>query len=308
MRRIAFIFSGQGAQYPGMARALAEAIPECRRIFDTADAVLGRGIADLCFDGPQEELNLTRNTQPCVLAADLAALVAVRSLGIKPEAAAGFSLGEYAALTAAGVIGLEDAFRIIQLRADAMQRAVPVGEGAMAAVMKLSDEEVRSLCEEVGGYVVPANYNSTGQIVVSGETAAVDALTALCRERKIKALKLPVSAPFHCEMMKPAADALDALFEKYKFGDPAYPIYMNVDGAPESRAENFKAKASAQAKSPVYWERTLKNMAEAGIDTFIELGPGKTLTGFVKKTLPEALALHVEDMETLSEASEALKA
>lgn len=299
MKKTAFLFSGQGAQYPGMMADLAENYPEVKEIFDTADRTLGRSISDLCFHGSPAELALTHNTQPCMLAADLAAYAAAKANGLQPDAVAGFSLGEYAALVVAGVLSLEDAFTLVQLRADAMQNAVAPGEGAMAAVMKLSSEEVEALCQEVEGYVIPANYNSPAQITVSGEAKAVDNLIALAKERKIRTVKLAVSAPFHCQLMAPAADRLAEAISSIPFKAPSMPIYLNVDGCPEADPEKIKEKVVLQAKSPVRWINTLQNMEKCGFTVMVELGPGQTLTGFVKKTVPQVLPLHIEDLASL---------
>lgn len=217
MANIAFLFSGQGSQYPGMAHDLYGNIPQCKELFDIADATIGRSISKICFEGSQQELNITYNTQPCVLAVDLAAYFAIASYGIKPKAMAGFSLGEYAALTASGVIEVEDVFNVIQIRADVMQEAVPVGLGAMAAIMKVNEAEVRELCNKVEGYVEPANNNCPGQIVVSGETRTVDNLIEIARNDNIKAIKLPVSAPFYCKMMVPEAEKLKEPLRKINF-------------------------------------------------------------------------------------------
>lgn len=306
--KIAFLFSGQGAQYPGMMKDIVSDNKAAKEIFEIADNSLGRSISELCFSGTQEELNLTHNTQPCVLAADLAAYAAITENEIKPDTVAGFSLGEYAALVAAGVIRIEDVFPVVQKRADYMQDAVPVGEGAMAAVMKLSEKEVRELCDSVEGYVAPANYNCPGQIVVSGENQAVDKLLELTKERKIRAMKLAVSAPFHCEMMNPAAENLRGPLNEIEFSVPSVPVYMNVDANAEEDPINIREKLLLQAKSPVRWEDTLKNMFEAGIDTFIELGPGKTLSGFVKKSFKEGVQVfNVTDLETLNSTIAAVK-
>lgn len=306
--KIGFLFSGQGAQYPGMMKDIADQYPCAKGIFDLADKALDRSISELCFQGSQEELNLTHNTQPCVLAADLAAWKAVESEGIKPDAVAGFSLGEYAALAAAGVINIKDVFSLIQKRADFMQEAVPVGKGAMAAVMKLTAEEVEALCDEVDGYVIPANYNCPGQIVVSGEVEAVDRLCEIAKERKIRAMKLAVSAPFHCEMMAPAAENLAEVLIKLNLTEPLVSVFMNVDAKEESNPDTIREKLKLQAKSPVHWEETLRNMKLAGVDTFVELGPGKTLSGFVKKTFGEEVRfLNVTDLETLNTAIKTIR-
>jgi len=299
MRKISFLFSGQGAQTPGMGKELHDTSAAARAVFETADRVLGRSISELCFYGSPEELNLTHNTQPCMLAADLAAYEAVREKGLRPDAAAGFSLGEYAALAAAGVISQEDAFQLIQLRADAMQQAAPVGEGAMAAVMRLSPQEVERLCKEVDGYVVPANYNSPVQTVVSGEAEAVDRLLILAKERRVRAMKLPVSAPFHCKLMEPARAALREAFRRVRFQDAGFPIYMNVDGKPHTDAEDIKQCVLRQTVSPVRWTDTVQKMKTDMDCGFLELGVGSTLCGFVKKTSPESAALHVENAGTL---------
>ena len=304
---IAFLFSGQGAQYSGMMKDISDDIKDAREVFDIADKSLQRDISGLCFKGSQEELNLTHNTQPCVIASDLAAYKAIMAAGIKPDAVAGFSLGEYAALVASNVISIKDVFPIVQKRADYMQEAVPAGKGAMAAVMKLSAEEVESICEEIEGYVIPANYNCPGQIVVSGEADAVDKLIELTKERKIKAVKLSVSAPFHCKMMSSAADKLGETLEQFEFGIPTIPIYLNVDAKPESDKEKIREKLKLQAKSPVCWEETLRNMVAACVDLFVEIGPGKTLSGFVKKTFGDEIRIYnVADMKSLKETIEAV--
>jgi [acyl-carrier-protein] S-malonyltransferase len=306
--KIAFLFSGQGAQYPGMMKDIAEQVKEARDVFSAADKALQRGISELCFTGTAEELALTHNTQPCVMAADLAAYAAIAAAGLLPDVVAGFSLGEYAALVAAGVISVDEAFPLVQKRADFMQEAVPIGQGAMAAVMKLTGDEVNALCDEAEGYVIPANYNCPGQIVVSGEAEAVDRLLAAAKERKIRAIKLAVSAPFHCGLMRPAAEKLKEPLDQIPFRAPSVPVYMNVDAKAETEPDRIREKLVAQAMSPVRWEETLRNMAEAGINTFIELGPGKTLSGFVKKTLGDGVRIcNVTDLESLQTTVSAVK-
>ena len=306
--KIAFLFSGQGAQYPGMMKELYADEPAVKEVFDAADAALGRSVSALCFDGTQEELNLTHNTQPCVLAADLAAAAALAAHGVKPAAAAGFSLGEYAALSFAGVFPAADAFRVIQIRADAMQAAVPAGEGGMAAFVGATAEQVEDICQKVtAGYVVAANYNSPVQTVGSGSAAGVDEACALAEQAGLRCVKLAVSAPFHCKLMEPAAMRLKEEFAGMAFADPTIPVYMNVDGAPLPDGAAAAELLVRQAMSPVRWVKTLENMRADGIDTFIECGPGKTLSGLVKKTLKDVAILRVENAKTLSDTLTALQ-
>ena len=305
--KIAFLFSGQGAQYPGMMHDLYQEEPVVRDVFDKADTALGRSITDLCFNGTQEDLNLTHNTQPCVLAADLAAGELLRARGIVPEAVAGFSLGEYAALTFAGVISQDDVFSMVQVRADSMQEAVPAGQGAMAALIGKDSVQAAEICGLVkSGYVIPANYNSPVQTVISGETVAVDEAVKIAEERGITCMKLAVSAPFHCELMKPAADKLAELFKYKVFSNPVIPVYMNVDGMPVTEGYKVAELLVRQAMSPVKWVKTLWDMREDGIDTFIECGPGRTLSGLVKKTLTGVNIYRVENLKTLNSTLEAV--
>lgn len=302
MNKVAVLFSGQGAQVPGMMKDLFDHFQSSRRVFQVADETLGRSISELTLAGTLEELSLTHNTQPCMLAADLAAYKALRENGVRVDAVAGFSLGEYGALVAAGSVDMEAVFPIVQKRADFMQEAVPVGAGAMAAIAGKTLDEVQAMCDQAEGYVVPANINCPGQIVVSGEKDAVEAVVANARAGKIKAMLLPVSAPFHCELLKPAAEHLAVELDKIEIKSPAVQIYMNVDGEMESSGERIREKLLLQAKSPVYWEKTLRNMYQDGIRIFIECGPGKTLSGFVKKTFKgqeDVISLRVSDMETL---------
>ncbi|MBQ3157480.1 MAG: ACP S-malonyltransferase [Clostridia bacterium] len=307
MMKIAFLFSGQGAQYPGMMKDLYETEAAAKGVFEAADSQLGRSVSGLCFDGAQEELNLTHNTQPCVLAADLAAAMALKAHGIEPDVTAGFSLGEYAALTFAGAIPMEDVFSIIQVRADAMQEAVAPGIGAMAALVGGSPEKIEEICAKVNaGYVVAANYNSPVQTVISGTAEGVDEAIALAGEEGIRAVKLAVSAPFHCELMKPAAMKLAELFKTGSFAEPTLPVYMNVNAQPLQGAAQIADLLVQQAMSPVRWVQTLQNMQAAGVDTFIECGPGKTLSGLVKKTLKGVKILRVENQKTLEETLAAL--
>ena len=305
--KIAFLFSGQGAQYPGMMKDLYESEPAVKEVFDKADGTLGRSISGLCFEGTQDELNLTHNTQPCVLAADLAAAAALKAHGIEPAVSAGFSLGEYAALAFNGSLSLEDVFKVIQVRADAMQEAVAPGKGGMAAFVGASAEQVEEICAEVkAGYVVAANYNSPVQTVVSGSAEGVDEACAIAEAKGLRCVKLAVSAPFHCAMMEPAANKLKEVFADMTFAMPSVPVYMNVDGKALENAEEISEKLVKQAMSPVQWVKTLQNMQADGVDTFVECGPGRTLSGLVKKTLKDVKILRVENEKTLQAALEEL--
>lgn len=301
--KIAFLFSGQGAQYPGMMQELYENDAAVRDVFSCADLTLKRSISQLCFQGTQQELNLTHNTQPCVLAADLAAGMVLRAHGVQPEGVAGFSLGEYAALAFAGAFSNVDAFEMVQIRADAMQEAVAAGEGAMAAVVGLTAEMVEKLCNSAkSGYVVPANYNSPTQTVVSGTAAGVDEVIKFAEAEGAVCMKLAVSAPFHCALMEPAAKKLDALFRTKVFSKPSFPVYMNYDGVPVSEGDAIPDLLVKQAMNPVRWVQTLNRMRDDGFDTFIECGPGRTLSGLVKKSLKGVAVYRVENLKTLDAA------
>lgn len=309
MSKIGILFSGQGAQYPGMMKDLYDEEVAAKELFDKADTVLGRKISELCFEGTQEELNLTHNTQPCMLAGDLAAAMVLNSYGIKADAVAGFSLGEYAALAYANAISIDEVFPVIQIRADAMQEAVAPGEGAMAAFIGATAEQVEEICNKVTGeYVVAANYNSPVQTVVSGSVAGVDEACEFAETDGLRFIKLAVSAPFHCALMEPAAKRLEMEFDKVSFRKPSIPVYMNVDGKAVENETLLPELLVKQAMSPVRWTDTLKNMQADGIDTFIECGAGKTLSGLVKKTLKGVKVLRVENLKTLQKTLEELQA
>lgn len=308
MSKIAILFSGQGAQYPGMMKDLYDAEPAAKDLFDKADAALGREISKVCFEGTQEDLNLTHNTQPCMLAGDLASAMILKAHGIVADAVAGFSLGEYAALAYAGAISMDDVFPVIQIRADAMQEAVAPGNGAMAAFVGATAEQVEGICDKVTrGYVVAANYNQPLQTVVSGSVAGIDEACELAEMVGLRYVKLAVSAPFHCALMEPAAKKLEEEFKSITFQNPSIPVYMNVNGEPVTDCAVIPNLLVKQAMSPVRWVQTLENMYTDGIDTFIECGAGKTLSGLVKKTLKDVKILRVENLKTLQSTLEELR-
>lgn len=288
---IAFIFPGQGSQKVGMGKALADAHPICRDTFAEADEALGESLSRLCFEGPEDQLTLTENTQPAILAVSVAAWRLVASLGITPAFVAGHSLGEYSANVAAGTMAFADALRIVRRRGRYMQEAVPVGTGAMAAVLGLESALVAQACEEAaeGDIVSPANMNGAGQVVIAGSTAAVaragERAKALGAKRVIA---LSVSAPFHCALMKPAEDRLAPELRALQTSNPVVPIVANVDATPKTTAADAIEALVAQVSSPVRWEDVVRRLASEGVTTYVEVGPGTVLSGLVRKIHREA--------------------
>lgn len=288
---IAFIFPGQGSQKVGMGKALADAHPICRDTFAEADEALGESLSRLCFEGPEDQLTLTENTQPAILAVSVAAWRLVASFGITPAFVAGHSLGEYSANVAAGTMTFADALRIVRRRGRYMQEAVPVGTGAMAAVLGLESALVAQACEEAaqGDIVSPANMNGAGQVVIAGSTAAVaragERAKALGAKRVIA---LSVSAPFHCALMKPAEDRLAPELRALQTSNPAVPIVANVDATPKTTAADAVEALVAQVSSPVRWEDVVRRLASEGVTTYVEVGPGTVLSGLVRKIHREA--------------------
>lgn len=307
MGKIGFLFTGQSSQYVGMGKSLYEGAAVCRALFDRADAVMEKEIAQICFEGPKETLNMTENTQPCILTTEYAAYAALTEAGIKPDAMAGFSLGEYGALAAAGVFSFEDALRIIKIRAKAMQEAVPVGMGAMVAVMGDANRAIE-ISQEIEGYIAVSNRNSPTKLIFAGEIAATKAFQERLNAEGMKNTVIPVSIPSHCKLMGPAQAALDGAFSAAKLTPPRVDFYMNTDGEKENDVKKMQEKMVLQLCVAVQCEQIIRNMLRDGVDTFVELGPSKMYSKFVQEIAPEATLLNVEDMESLNATVQALNA
>ena len=310
MSKIAFLFSGQGAQYVGMGKELYENIDICRDIFESADKALGFSISNMCFEGPEQDLNRTENTQPAILAVSIAAAKALESHGIKADITAGLSLGEYSALVCSGALEFEEAVKLLKKRGKYMQEAVPQGIGTMAAIIGLDEEKVREVCSEASdiGIVEPANLNCPGQIVIGGEVKAVEAACEKAKEKgALKAVMLTVSGPFHTSMLKPAADKLEEELKNVSINDPHIPVITNVTGEAVENKEQIKPFLKNQVMSTVLFEKSIRTMMDMGVDTFVEIGPGKVLSGFVKKINRKALILNVQDLKSLESTIEKLK-
>jgi [acyl-carrier-protein] S-malonyltransferase len=306
---IAFIFPGQGSQKVGMGKALAEAFPICRDTFEEADAALGEPLARLCFEGPEDRLALTENQQPTILTVSVAACRLLASLGITPAFVAGHSLGEYSANVAAGTFGFTDAVRIVRRRGQYMQEAVPVGTGAMAAIIGLDAALVAQACEEAaeGQVVSPANMNGGGQIAISGARAAVERAGERAKALGAKrVVPLSVSAPFHCALMKPAEERLAPELRALPVSDPRVPIVANVDAEPKRSAGAAIEALVHQVSAPVRWEDVLRRLASEGVTTYVEVGPGNVLSGMVRRLYRDATVLNVGAPHDLS-AIEALR-
>lgn len=304
---IAWLFPGQGSQSVGMGKALFDASPAARRVFEAADDALDEPISKLCFDGPQDQLTLTANAQPAIVTTSIAALEALReAVGTLPSPlmAAGHSLGEYSALVAAGSFELADAVRLVRLRGEAMQEAVAPGEGAMAAILKGDPEQVDGLCTDAaeGETVSAANFNAPGQIVIAGHAGAVKRATALAKERKLRAIPLKVSAPFHCSLMAPAAKRVDEALGSVALKPLAFPVVANVDATPNEEAARVPDLLVQQVDHPVRWEQSIQAMAEAGVRHALELGAGKVLEGLVRKIDERIEVIGVGDPDGIDRA------
>jgi [acyl-carrier-protein] S-malonyltransferase len=302
---IAFVFPGQGSQKVGMGQALAEQLPECRETLDQADAALGMGLSSLCFDGPEERLRLTEYTQPAMVAVSTAAVRALTARGVRPDFLAGHSLGEYSAHVAAGTLGFGDALRTVRSRGRYMQEAVPVGEGAMAAILGLDVDGVARACDEAaqGEVVSPANLNAPGQVVIAGARAAVERAGARAKELGARrVLPLPVSAPFHCALMRPAEERLAQDLNRLVVADPAIPVVANVDAEPKLDGAAAIAALVDQVTAPVRWEQVVRRLASEGVDTYVEVGSGSVLSGLIRKIDREARVLSVCDPDGVQHA------
>ena len=306
-QKIMFQFPGQGSQAVGMGGSLAAAFPEARAVFDEVNDALGEDLFRLMQDGPEDDLRLTSNAQPALFAASMAALAVLKAqtgkqVDERASFVAGHSLGEYSALAAAGTLAIGDAARLLRLRGDSMQEAVPAGEGAMAAILGAEEAVIDEITAEASaaGTIQLANDNAPGQIVVSGAAAAVDLAIEGAKARGIRrAIKLPVSAPFHCDMMKPAADAMAAALGEASMQDSAVPVLCNVSAAPETGADALRANLVTQVTGRVRWRETLLAAQAAGVTGFVEIGTGKVLSGLVKRTLEDVAIVNFDGADDL---------
>ena len=296
------LFSGQGSQYEGMGKDIAEAMPELMDVYETGSEILGSDLKNICFNAPLEELSRTINSQPAIMATSIVCLKAAQAKGFTFDGVAGHSLGEYAAMYASGMISLEDAFRLIKARAAAMEEATASAKGAMAAVMKITPEEVERVCGEAKEYVTAVNYNSPVQTVIAGTPEGIAEVSEVFAEMKARIIPLNVAGAFHSKLMQSAADKFYETAKTIKFSAPNVKYYSNLTGGELTDFSDMAAMLAKHIVSPVRFTSELAAMQEAGADKFVEFGPGRTLTGLVKKTLKDVTAVNVEDLETLEGA------
>ncbi len=303
MSKTAFVFPGQGSQYPGMGKELADNFPVARQVFEEADDAIGMKLSAICFAGSEDELKLTANTQPAILTTSIAVLrVVEQESGLTGDYLAGHSLGEYSALVCSGALEFSDAVRTVRARGTFMQEAVPVGVGAMAAMLSIEKEALEDICREAAQdeVVSPANFNSPGQIVIAGHAGAVNRTIEIAKGKGFrKAMLLPVSAPFHCALMKPAAERLTEIVEALRYGTMKAPVVSNVEAKPNQDSARVKELLVTQVCSPVLWEQSVQEMASLGVTRFIEIGPGKVLSGLVKRIVKDVSVANVEDSDGL---------
>ena len=307
MAKLAFLFPGQASQYPGMGRDLAEKFPVARRVFDEADAALGFSISKICFEGSEDDLKLTENTQPAILTVSVAAFRVLEEKGIVPDVVAGHSLGEYSALVAAGALDFADAVKLVHKRGKYMQEAVPAGQGAMAAILGLAPAEVHDITRKAaeGDVVSAANLNSPEQTVISGTAAAVKRAVEIASQSGAKrAVILPVSAPFHCELMMPAQKRLEADLRETKFHDLRFPLVTNADAEDITSGNEAREALIRQVCLPVRWLDSVHEMIESGVHMFVEVGPGKVLSGLLRQIDRAVRCVGVDDSASLQAALE----
>lgn len=303
-----FIFPGQGSQAVGMGKELYDEYEDVRSLYEEASAVLGYDVAQLSFEGPKEELDKTFRTQPCLLTASTAACRVLEKEGIKPDCVAGHSLGEYSALVAAQVLSFADALKLVETRGKLMQEAVPKGQGLMAAILNFDRNKLIDVCSKVTGIVSPANYNCPGQIVISGETEAVKKALDMAKEAGAKrAIALAVSVPSHCALMEPVGIKLAQEFSTVTFSDPSICFVNNADAQVLTHKEQIKQSLIRQLSSSLLWEDSIHTMIQTGIDMFIEVGPGKVLSGLMRRISKDKKTLNVEDKKSLLTTLENLK-
>jgi len=291
MGKVAFVFPGQGSQAVGMGKAVFEAHADAKAVFEAADAALGMPLSRLCFEGPESDLRLTTNTQPALLSVSIALF---RALGERPDVVAGHSLGEYSANVAAGTLPFEQAVSLVRTRGAYMQEAVPVGKGAMAAIIGGDVQAIERACKEAAGVVQPVNYNSPGQLVLAGEAEALKALTPALQALGCKVMALPVSAPFHSSLMLPAEERLATHLNAAEFKDPSAAIYVNVAAEPVTSANAARSALIRQVSRPVRWQESVARMLADGVTLFVEVGPGKVLSGLIRRIDKSAKCVNVQ--------------
>lgn len=307
--KTAFVFPGQGSQYAGMGREIAQKFPAARAAFDEVDAALDFPLSRLCFEGPEDDLKLTENTQPAILTTSIALFRLFEEKGIRPDFVAGHSLGEYSALVAAGALPLTEAAKLVRRRGRYMQEAVPVGAGAMAAVLGLDLPAVQSVCEKAseGQVISPANLNSPGQVVIAGNREAVERAVTIAKDAGAKrAILLQVSAPFHCALMKPAEERLSADLDAAAFSDLRFPLVTNVDAQSIRAGAEARSGVKRQVSRPVRWQETVQRLLDEGVRTFVEVGPGKVLLGLIRSIDKSVTMLNAEDEKSMENALSAL--